>query len=46
MDSQAKLCQAASTAKREEVQQALRRLVLAADAHVADLYSCGKGQDG
>ena len=31
--------------KRDELQQALRRLVLAADAHVADLYSSGKGQD-
>ena len=41
----ANLCQAASAPKREELQQALRRLVLAADAHVADLYSCGKGQD-
>ncbi|CAE7921645.1 unnamed protein product [Symbiodinium necroappetens] len=37
--------QAASVSKRDELQQALRRLVLAADAHVADLYSSGKGQD-
>lgn len=37
--------EAASVSKRDELQQALRRLVLAADAHVADLYSSGKGQD-
>ncbi|CAE7385404.1 unnamed protein product [Symbiodinium natans] len=37
--------EAASAPKREELQQSLRRLVLAADAHVADLYNSGKGQD-
>lgn len=36
---------ASSSGKQDELRGALRRMVLAADAHVADLYSCGRGQD-
>ena len=36
---------ASSSGKQDELRRALRRMVLAADAHVADLFSCGRGQD-
>ncbi|CAK9048918.1 Uncharacterized protein SCF082_LOCUS27180 [Durusdinium trenchii] len=36
---------ASSSGKQEQLNRALRRMVLAADAHVADLYSYGRGQD-
>ena len=37
--------QASSSGKQDELRRALRRMVLAADAHVADLFSCGRGQE-
>ncbi|CAJ1418758.1 unnamed protein product, partial [Effrenium voratum] len=37
--------QATSSGKQQDLKRQLRRLVLAADAHVADLYNSGKGQD-
>ena len=40
-----RLWQASSSGKQDELRRALRRMVLAADAHVADLYSCGRGQE-
>ena len=38
------LVQATSSGKQQDLKRQLRRLVLAADAHVADLYNSGKGQ--
>ena len=37
---------ASSSGKQLELSGALRRLIMASDAHVADLYSSGKGQAG